>query len=123
MLGLSLIVSSFFIIRNQHENSALRHPGTGEITIIVPKRTFSLSAPLIFRWLAKPGTEYYVLEIFDKSLLPVWASGKETETQLWLPAEVLTTFRPGQVFYWMITSYAFGSKTGESPLSRFEVRQ
>ena len=121
MLGLSLIVSSFFIIRNQHVDSALRHPGADEITIIIPERNPSLSVPLIFRWLGKPGTEYYILEIFDKSLLPVWASGKRKETQLRLPADVLSTFRPGQVFYWMVTSYTFGLKTGESALSRFEI--
>lgn len=121
LLGVTLIVSSFFFIGHQNEDLNTRQMGTAGITILSPKRNLSLSHPLIFRWQAKPDSEYYVLELFNESLLPVWASEKIRDLQVLLPPEVSSSLRSGQVYFWMVTSYVRAKKSGESPLLRVVV--
>lgn len=122
LLGLSLIVYSFFVIGHQAEVSGTRQRASAEISLLSPRQGLSLSSPAIFRWQAKPGSEYYVVELFDESLLPVWTSDKIQDLQARLPYEIALNLRPRQVYFWMVTSYLHGTKHAESRLSRFVVQ-
>jgi|WetSurMetagenome_2_1015567.scaffolds.fasta_scaffold58045_3 hypothetical protein len=123
LLGVTLVAFSFFFIRYQNADSNLRQMGTAGIILRSPKRNLSLSNPVMFRWQARPDSEYFILELFNESLLPVWASDKIRDLQVLLPPEVSSSLRSGQVYFWMVTSYVHDMKSGESPLLRFVVRR
>lgn len=123
LLGLSLIVYSFLVIGHQAEVSGTRQLASAEISLLSPKQGLALSSPAIFRWQAKPGSEYYVVELFDENLLPVWTSDKIQDLQARLPSEIALRLRPGQAYFWMVTSYLRGSKCAESGLLRFVVHR
>ncbi len=123
LLGLSLIVYSFFFIGHRAEVSGTRQLVSSEITLLSPERELSLSSPAIFRWQATPGSEYYVVELFDETLLPVWVSDKTQDLQVQLPSKISLNLRPGQPYFWTVTAYIRGSACAESRLLRFDVRR
>lgn len=123
LLGLGLALSSFFFIVRQKERSEMRQAAVAGITLLSPKRGHSLSAPLVFRWQGDSASEYYVLELFDEALLPIWASDRIHGLEVLTPSEISSNLCVGKVYFWMVTSYSGGSKSEESRLSRFTVRR
>jgi hypothetical protein len=119
LAGLTLVISSFFLIRQISETSQTRQADRVAISLITPEYGRSLASPYDFRWKGKTGDDYYVMELFDETLMPIWTSEMIGSSRFRLPREVATGLRPGQTYYWMITSYVLGSVSGESQLGRF----
>jgi len=121
LLGLSLAVSSFLFLVHQKELSETRQPpGTG-ITLVYPRSGQALSVPFSFRWQGKLATEYYILELFDESLMPVWTSEKILDVQVLIPSDIASRLIPGRTYFWMVTSVSPNSPQQESKLSRFAI--
>lgn len=123
LAGLTLVISSFFLIRQVRETSQTRQAERVAISLITPEYGRSLASPYDFRWKGKARDDYYVLEIFDETLMPIWTSDRIGGSRLRLPREVSAGMRPGRTYYWMITSYILGSVSGESQLGRFVAGQ
>lgn len=119
LLGLGLVMTSFFISVHQTKLSSIERSAERGITLLDPKADPSLSGPLVFRWRGRSASDYYILELFDDSLLPIWTSGKIRELQTPIPPEVRTTLRPGRSYFWMVTAFSQGAKIEESQLGRF----
>lgn len=98
-LGLGLVTTSYFIFVHQKEISAMRQRLETGLVLLSPKADKSLSGPLVFRWQGRPALEYYVLELFDDALLPVWTSDRIQEPQVSLPAEIRSTLQPGKSYF------------------------
>ncbi|MGB8960185.1 MAG: hypothetical protein WCC00_14345 [Candidatus Aminicenantales bacterium] len=119
LLGLGLVMTSFFVSVHQKELSSVERSAERGITLLGPKADQSLSGSFVFRWRGRSASDYYILELFDDALLPIWTSGKIQELQIPIPPEVYTTLRPGRSYFWMVTAFSQGAKTEESHLGRF----
>ena len=121
LLGLSLLISSLFFIVNRKDLSEVERTARTELILLSPKTGQSVSLPLIFRWRGRAAIDYYVLELFDEALLPIWISGEIRDIQVQLPPPIVSMLRPGRPYYWMVTSYSKGSETTESRLAHFRI--
>ena len=119
LLGLGLVMTSFFVSVHQKELSSVERSAERGITLLDPKSDQSPSGSIVFRWRGRSASDYYILELFNDALLPIWTSGKIRELQTPIPPEVYTTLRPGRSYFWMVTAFSQGAKTEESRLGRF----
>ena len=119
LLGLGLVMTSFFVSVHQKELSSVERSTERGITLLDPKADQSLSGSIVFRWRGRSASDYYILELFNDALLPIWTSGKIQELQIPIPPEVYTTLRPGSSYFWMVMAFSQGAKTEESQLRRF----
>lgn len=121
LLGFGLTVFSIFLIVQRDDLSEVQRTRETGIMLSTPKADQILSGPLIFRWQGKSPSEYYVLELFDEALTPIWTSGEIRDTELRLPTDVHTGLHPGRSYFWMVTAYSGNSKLQESKLARFTI--
>ncbi len=121
LFGLLLILSAYFL--NVQHNSLIELTRTSEhkILLITPTHLHTFPRPLIFKWQELYVSQYYILELFDNSLLPVWTSQKIFGVQVQLPEEVSSHLRSGDYYFWMITAFSSTQKISESELMRFLV--
>ena len=123
LLGVGLMVTSVIVSIHQREISTIERSGKTGIALLSPKDDRSLSAPPVFRWQGRSAQDHYVLELFDDSLLPIWASGEIRDLQIRLPSEVYATLLPGRRYFWMVTAFSPRAKTEESKLGRFIIHR
>ncbi len=119
LLGLGLVITSFFVSVRQKELSSIERSAERSIALLDPKADQSLSGSFVFRWRGRAASDYYILELFDDALLPIWTSSKIRDLQIPIPPEVYTTLRPGRPYFWMVTAFSQDVKTEESQLGRF----
>ena len=119
LLGLGLVMTSFFVSVHQKELSSIERSAERGITLLDPKADQSLSGSIVFRWRGRSASDCYILELFNEALLPIWTSGKIQELQIPIPPEVYTILEPGSSYFWMVTAFSQGAKTEESRLGRF----
>ena len=121
LIGLGLAFTSFFVLVQRKELSDVHRTSGAGILTIAPEIGQTVSGPIVFRWLADPDAEYYVLELFDDALLPVWASERIRGTQMKLPPDARSKLEFGQPYLWMITAYVQETAIKESRLARFII--
>lgn len=78
---------------------------------------------LIFRWKTVYNYQYYILELFDQALAPVWNSGKINEEFVALPKELTTTLEVNQTYFWMVTAYLNNGEKISSRLEKIILRE
>jgi hypothetical protein len=125
LFGVALAVAALWGVR-----SFLRAPGDrergkrpGEIQLIFPVRGQEVRAPWNFSWEEIPGAEYYLLEIFDKSLLPLWKSPRiETPYYRFTP-ESANIIRADEAYFWTVTAWLADATKKEAPLEEFTKRE
>ena len=121
LFGLGLAISSLFILVHDRDQArALRSGGSG-IMLLFPKPGQSLSGPIVFRWQERLESDFYVLELFDDALLPIWTSNEIRDTQILIPPHIYSSLNPGKPYIWMVTAFSQNSRTGESTLARFQI--
>ena len=123
LLGLGLVMMSFFVSVHQKEISIVERSAKTGLTLLDPKVDQSLSGPLVFRWQGRSVSDYYILELFDDALLPIWTSDRVREHHIPIPPEVYATLQPGRSYFWMVTAFLQGTKTEESRLRRFIIHR
>lgn len=116
--GLTVV---FFFLPNLSENQ-YRGKAEPRIKLTHPVNK-SISPPITFEWKKTEKADYYILEIFDETLYPIWKSPKIKETKLELPSEVVKTLEENKPYYWMITSYLFHGEKAESTVEEFSVQK
>lgn len=118
-VGLVLLTASaLLIIKNDELSRTFRSGGAG-INLIYPVTAHPKSEKLIFQWERQPESEYYVLELFDDPLMPLWTSNKTDVLQTQLPDDVYSSLQIGKSYFWMVTGFSQDLKIDESPLTRF----
>jgi hypothetical protein len=118
-VGLVLIATSALLIIQNNEFSRSSRSGNAGINMTYPVTTHPKDENLIFRWKRQPESGYYVLELFDEALLPIWTSPKTDALQARLPDDVYSSLQIGKSYFWMVTGFSEGQKVDESPLARF----
>lgn len=119
--GACLILSAVILfLRDTKIPEAERAAATG-IALVSPESSHDGSRELVFRWRAFSPSHHYIVELFDEALLPVWVSPPIKDVQARFPSGQAPPLKSGSVYFWMVTAYADGGKTGESRLARFTI--
>lgn len=95
----------------------------GQIRLISPVQGKEAKTPLAFRWEGTPRADYYYLEIFDRSLLPLWKSPQLKGLDYGLPPEATDIIKTNEVYFWTVSARLIDGTTRESPLEKFIVRE
>ena len=120
-MGVSLIIFSFFIPPHLKRFSASARSNEIGIALLYPKSTTVSSGMVVFSWEKREGAQYYILELFDEVLSPVWTSPNISGTSIELPSEIRLNMRPGVWYHWMVTAFSESINTDESHMGRFKI--
>jgi hypothetical protein len=118
-VGLLLITTSALLIIQNNEFSRTSRSGGAGINLVYPVTTHPKSEKLIFQWKREPESRYYVLELFDEALLPLWTGQIADVLQMQLPDDVYSCLQIGKSYFWMVSGFSEDLKIDESPLTRF----
>ena len=121
LLGLILILFAYHLNVQNNSLIEIKRASEQRILLITPAQVHTFPKPLIFRWQEESVSQYYILELFDNSLLPVWTSQKILDVQTQLPDKILSRLQSGNYYFWMITAFSSTQKISESELMRFLV--
>ncbi len=69
---------------------------------------------LVFRWKGVPGSDYYVIELFDEGLQPLWKSERLNKTRFIPPPDLISRLSPRRSYFWTVTAFSGGEKTASS---------
>ena len=121
LAGLAFIIYSISDIALKKDSAdLLRSKGTN-IVLIYPTHTHTLPKPLVFSWQKQNRAQYYIIDVYDDVLLPVWTSSKIYSTRFQLPEFFITHLNIGNSYYWMVTAFSNSEQIKESRLTRFKV--
>jgi len=116
--GLFLIgTKSFFRTPADRERGRL----PGQVHLISPIRGQKVETPLLFRWEGTPNAEYYQLEIFDESLLPIWKNSRIEGVYYELSPQAAGIIKENKAYFWTITAWLIDGTKRESPLEEFTL--
>ena len=93
-----------------------------EIGLLRPKGTIPASA-LSFAWTPPPEVRSFRLEIYDRSLEPVYQSGPLSSDRFSLPQEAAGLLRKNEVYFWKIIAVVKDDQTIESEFARFILQK
>jgi len=118
--GLFLIgTRSFFRTPEDRERGRL----PGQVHLISPIRGQKIETPLLFRWERTPNAEYYQLEIFDESLLPIWKNSRIEGVYYVLSPQAADLIKQNKIYFWTITAWLIDGTKKESPLEEFIFKE
>lgn len=81
------------------------------------------TVPMVFRWRGLPNAQFYILELFDETLYPIWKSERIHKNEIQLPEEIAHTLSPDKSYYWFVTGFLSQDRKIESPLERFQIKK
>jgi len=122
VLGLILGLSQWTSLRNIFEKRYRAAPGVKIVLISPPLDKLVQRRSLVFKWGSLPGTEYYVFELFDEALAPIWRSPEITGTTIVLPGDISGRLHPLQTYYWFVTGMLADGKKVESEIGAFGLK-
>ena len=123
--GTILVVAAglaLYIIINGGLEKKFRGTNVEYIKLINPVHKKTVKAPIVFHWRKIESAEYYILELFDNTLLPIWKSQKIPENKIQLPKDIKESLSPGKNYFWFITGFFPGDRKIESSLEQFEIK-
>lgn len=91
------------------------------IELLGPRLEQPASKPLSFQWTEAKGRDYFILEIFDESLSPLWKSPKIYENSFRLPPDIENKIAPHRSYFWMVTVFFSNGMKFESQLAELLV--
>lgn len=121
LFGLVLVLSAYLLIIQRNLVLEVKRTSEQRILLYTPALVHTFPKPLVFRWQEQPNSQYYILELFDNSLLSVWTSQKIYNIQTQLPDDISSRLHSGNYYFWMITAFSSTQKISESELLRFLV--
>ncbi|MFW6173478.1 MAG: hypothetical protein ACOC5T_07030 [Elusimicrobiota bacterium] len=120
-----LVISAFFAYLFFHKNQKKEYRGESitAIQLIEPRKGKNQKPSLEFRWKEIQGADYYILELFDETLFPIWKSKKITDNHTLLPKKIIDNLAPGKLYFWMLTVYYPDGNKIESRIESFVLRK
>lgn len=121
-----LIIAGFFLIsirtflkpRPNEERGRWRD----QVRLISPIQGQSIHRPG-FRWQKVGRAQFYQLEIFDETLLPVWKSPQIVDFSFRLPPEAEKMIEGNRIYFWMVTAFLDDGVRRESTLESFTLKK
>ncbi len=119
----SLVGVFFLVIKGPIFNRMSEKRGikAGQIRLLEPRLDRASQPPLVFRWDEIEGRDFYVVELFDESLSPLWKSAKIFDTSLRLPSYIEKQLNKGGSYFWMVTVFFTNGLVRESHLEEFKI--
>jgi len=114
---------TLYVIINGGLEQKFRGTEIDYIKLIQPKHNKATKAPIVFHWRKIENAEYYILELFDNTLFPIWKSKKIPENRIQLPNDIMESLSPGKSYYWFITGFFLGDGKIESSLEQFQIKK
>jgi hypothetical protein len=93
-----------------------------EIGLLRPRGTIPASA-LSFKWTRRPEVQSYRLEIYDRSLEPVYQSGPLSSDTFSPPEDAAALIRKNEVYFWKIVAAFKDSQTIQSEFAKFILQK
>jgi len=121
LASLTIITASLFVIIflfNQHQKE-YRSIYQKSIRLIQPLNDKYSKSSLIFEWEETKNADYYLLELFDQSLMPIWKSKKIHRNKIFLTQKILDDLKENNMYFWMVTAYFPDGKKIESRIEDF----
>jgi hypothetical protein len=126
----ALIVAGLFFVGIFVTRSILFHPTekyrAGSLTaveLVQPAGGRVSKAALFFKWKKVDRSEYYILELFDQALAPIWKSDKITEESAALSKELITSLEVNRPYFWTVTAYLNNGEKVPSRLEKFVLKE
>ncbi|NOR11713.1 MAG: hypothetical protein GQ545_00505 [Candidatus Aminicenantes bacterium] len=110
------VVMISLLVKNISEERKYRGTESRSVTLITPNKKTTLKTQLEFEWKHVQNSDYFILEIFDESLYPIWKSDKITVNHTLLSEEITNRLLKQKTYYWMVTAFLSDGKTIESRL-------
>jgi hypothetical protein len=114
LAGSVLIVLAVLTIVILRVPEKYRAGSLAKIVLLQPVGEKMSRSSLVFRWQDVLGSEYYVLELFDEGLQPIWKSEKISQNRLIPPSDLLNRLLAKRPYFWMVTAFSGGEKTVSS---------
>lgn len=125
-VGAALALLAVFVIApnigTRRTSGLERNISPLEIGLLRPRGTIPVSA-LIFKWTRRPEAQSYRLEIYDRSLEPVYQSGPLRSDTFSPPADAAALIRKNEVYFWKIVAVFKDNQTIESEFARFILQK
>ena len=120
----AILIISFTItfLLQTLERSQLRGKSDSYIILEQPRNKLT-PEEINFQWSKIPTSEYYILEIFDKTLYPIWQSNKIIKNKTSPPMELINRLCRGESYFWMVTAFLPDGTKIESSLADFTVKK
>ena len=118
---LLLASGTLYVSRNWRQ--AFRSSDLEIIKPLHPIQKKVRNAPLHFRWRNWDQSEYFIVELFDETLYPLWKSPKLLRNSVRLPINIEEKLSPGASYFWFVTGFTVQGKKVESPLIFFQMKK
>lgn len=122
LIGVVIVIYAFFLIfHNIEEDREKRGEKLGQINLIEPINAKYSKSLLVFKWSEFEDSEYYLLEIFDETLYPIWKSDIIFKNDYSLPNETAKKLTKNRTYFWMITAFSSDGEKIESGIEKFTL--
>lgn len=117
ILSISIIITMFLLKYSKKIEFRGNYPKS--VKLIEPlKKKYSKSL-LKFRWLEIKGSEYYIVELFDEALRPIWTSNKIYINSTALPKRIVDILTKNKKYFWILSAYFPDGEKIESRIEYF----
>jgi hypothetical protein len=106
---------------NLNKSHLAREDNRSGIVLIEPIHKKISKNNLLFKWEKNDLADYYILEIFNEELLPIWKSPKLLINQCTIPNDILENILCPKIYLWMITGYSKKGIIIESQIINFTL--
>jgi len=125
-VGAALALLTVFVIvpniGTRRTSGLERNVSPLEIGLLRPRGTIPASA-LSFKWTRRPEVQSYRLEIYDRSLEPVYQSGPLSSDTFSPSEDAAALIRKNEVYFWKIVAVFKDNQTIESEFARFILQK
>ncbi len=117
----ALLIISALIIFQRSEKQEFRGTNLNQVQLIEPIDGKYSKSQLVFRWNELKDTEYYILELFGETLLPVWKSNRISKNRAALPNELVKKLSINKTYLWMVIAFLHDGRNVESEMEEFTL--
>lgn len=121
LLAFSLTV--IFVVSTKFENNKYRGLTQNQVKLTKSKKRSLTKSTLTFEWEYVKEADYYVFEIYNETLYPIWTSNKITKNNIFLPSEASLKLEDSKTYYWMVTAFLQNGIKKESSLTEFQFKE
>jgi hypothetical protein len=122
LLGVAAAGFLFWKLALSPSSDTYRAGAVSKIELILPGQARAELANLVFVWKPVRGAEYYVVEVFDEALAPLWKSEEVLQDRAVPPAGLKDKLAPGRTYFWQVTAHFPERETLVSPVQAFTLK-
>lgn len=117
----ALLIISALIFFPRSEKEEFRGANLNQVQLVEPIDGKYSKSQLVFRWKKLKDSDYYILELFNETLLPVWKSNRISKNRVILPTELVKKLSINKTYLWMVTAFFPDGRRIESEMEEFTL--